>query len=97
MMCSAVQLAHELPTCDLVLTNTKVEGSDGVGLILRLRKNRPEVPIIYLANTGRSSPQLEASLPPGVQILREPFTAEKLRAAVNAMLDGKQDGKWPST
>lgn len=51
-----------------MITNTKVEGIDGVGLIRRLRKDRPQVPIIYLANTGRSSPELEASLPPGVRL-----------------------------
>jgi DNA-binding response OmpR family regulator len=90
---SAVQLAKELPTCDLVLSNTKVEGIDGVGLILRLRKDRPEVPIIYLANMGRSTPEIEAMLPPDVPIIREPFTAAKLRAAVKAMLDGKAEGR----
>jgi DNA-binding response OmpR family regulator len=92
---SAVQLAQELPSCDLVISNTKVEGIDGVGLILRLRKDRPDVPIIYLANTGRSTPEVEASLPPDVSILREPFTAVKLRAAVKAKLDGNGDGKRP--
>jgi DNA-binding response OmpR family regulator len=92
---SAVQLALELPTCDLVLSNTKVDGIDGVGLILRLRKGRPELPIIYLANNGRSTPEVEATLPPDVSIIREPFTAAKLRAAVNAKLNGKADGKRP--
>jgi DNA-binding response OmpR family regulator len=90
---SAVQLARELPACDLVISNTKGEGIDGVGLILRLRVDRPKKPIIYLANTGRSTPELEASLPPDVAILREPFTAPKLRAVVNAKLDGKANGK----
>jgi DNA-binding response OmpR family regulator len=92
---SAVQLAQELPSCDLVISNTKVEGIDGVGLIVRLRKDRPEVPIVYLANTGRSTPEVEAQLPPDVPIIREPFTAAKLRAVVNAKLDGKGDGKRP--
>lgn len=92
---SAVQLANELPTIDLVISNTKVQGIDGAGLIQRLRKGKPELPVIYLANTGRSTPEVEASLPPDVSILREPFTAAKLRAAVNAKLDGKGDGKRP--
>jgi DNA-binding NtrC family response regulator len=90
---SAVQLALQIPSVDLVISNTKVEGIDGVGLILRLREGRPEVPIIYLANNGRSTPQLEASLPANVPIIREPFTAEKLLGVVDRMLDGKQDGK----
>jgi DNA-binding response OmpR family regulator len=58
-------------------------------LVVQLRRKRPEVPIIYLANNGRSTAEIERQLPADVPILREPFTAEKLRAAVNAMLDGK--------
>jgi two-component system cell cycle response regulator CpdR len=92
---SAVQLALQLPSIDLVITNTKVEGMDGVGLILRLRKDRPELPILYLANHGRSTPELEAMLPPDVPIVREPFTAEKLRDAVTKMVDGKPSRKKP--
>ncbi len=37
----SVQLAFELPTIDLVISNTKVQGIDGVALIQRLRKDRP--------------------------------------------------------
>jgi CheY-like chemotaxis protein len=87
---SAVQLAMALPECDLVISNTKVEGIDGVGLILRLRQQRPLLPIVYLANDGRSTPELESALPPDVPIVREPFTPEKLREVVNSMVDGKR-------
>jgi hypothetical protein len=31
---------------------------------------------------------MEARLPPGIPILREPFTAEQLRAAVEPLLNG---------
>jgi DNA-binding response OmpR family regulator len=85
---AATQLAFALDPCDLILSNTKVEGADGVELVVQLRRKRPEVPIIYLAGDGRSTPEIEQQLPADVPILREPFTAEKLRAAVNAMLDG---------
>jgi hypothetical protein len=47
------------------------------------------LPIVYLANTGRSTPEMEGRLHPDIPILREPFTAEKLRAAVEGKLDGK--------
>jgi DNA-binding response OmpR family regulator len=86
---SATQLAIALETCDLVISNTKVQGADGVDLILYLRKRQPTLPIIYLANQGRSTPDIEAQLPPDVPILREPFTPEELREKVGAMLDGK--------
>jgi two-component system, cell cycle sensor histidine kinase and response regulator CckA len=86
---AATQLAFALNPCDLVLSNTRVEGADGVELVVQLRRKRPQVPIIYLANNGRSTGEIERQLPADVSILREPFTAEKLRAAVNAMLDDK--------
>jgi DNA-binding response OmpR family regulator len=86
---AATQLAFALNPCDLVLSDTKVEGADGVELVVQLRRKRPEVPIIYLANNGRSTAEIERQLPADVPILREPFTAEKLRSAVNAMFNGK--------
>jgi CheY-like chemotaxis protein len=66
---SATQLAIGLENCDLVISNTKVEGADGVKLIQYLRKRLPALPIIYLANTGRSTPEVEAQLPANVPIL----------------------------
>jgi two-component system, cell cycle sensor histidine kinase and response regulator CckA len=85
---SATQLAAALDYCDLVISNTKVVGADGVELIRQLRGKRPDLPILYIANIGRSTPEIEAKLPPGVPILREPFTAEQLRAAIGSLLDG---------
>src|SRR5688500_7873038 len=73
---SATQLAIGLEVCDVVISNSKVEGSDGVELIPYLRKRRPSLPIISLANKGRSTPETEAQLPADVPILREPFTVE---------------------
>jgi DNA-binding NtrC family response regulator len=93
---SATQLAVSLEVCDLVISNTKVEGSEGVKLILYLRKELPTLPIIYLANKGRSTPEAEAQLPTDIPILREPFTVENLRSTVAAMLDGNGDGGRPS-
>ena len=87
---SAVRLALAMP-CDLVISNTKVTGVDGVDLIVELRQRRPQLPLVYLANIGRSTPEIEAQLPPDVPILREPFTADELRAQVAALLD--RDGK----
>jgi len=86
---AATQLAFALDPCDLVLSNTRVEGADGVELVVQLRRRRPQMPIIYLATNGRSTAEIERQLPADVRILREPFTAENLRAAVNAMLNGK--------
>lgn len=87
---SATQLVEALDRVDLLISNTKVAGMNGVGLVLDLRKRRPDLPIVYLANTGRSTPEVERQLPRDVPILREPFTTEKLVAVVNGMLDGNR-------
>src|SRR3954451_9323440 len=85
---SATQLAAALQDhCDLLISNTKVVGADGVELIRLLREKLPKLPILYIANIGRSTPELEARLPADVPILREPFTAEQLRAAAGALLE----------
>lgn len=83
---SAVQLAVSLDRCDLLISNTRVEGVPGVELIHHLRTRMPKLPIVYIAKVGRSTSELEAQLPQGVPILREPFTAEELRAAVQPYL-----------
>ncbi len=85
---SATQIAFALDPCDMVISNTKVQGADGVELMLYLRSRKPDLPIIYLANTGRSTPEAEAQLPRDIPIMREPFTAESLRGTVAAMLGG---------
>jgi CheY-like chemotaxis protein len=87
---SAVQLAFSLDRCDLLISNTRVEGVPGIELIHQLRARLPDLPILYIANLGRSKPELEAQLPHDVPIIREPFTAEELRAAVRPFLPDGQ-------
>jgi DNA-binding response OmpR family regulator len=83
---SATRLALGLKVCHLVITNTRVAGQPGVELIRGLRHQLPWLPILYLANRRRSTPELERRLPKNVAILREPFTAGELRAAVGKLL-----------
>jgi two-component system OmpR family response regulator len=83
---SAVQLVYALNDCDLVISNTRVSGVPGVELIRQLREDRPALPMLYLANLDRSTPEIESQLPPDVPILREPFTAHELRASVAELL-----------
>jgi DNA-binding response OmpR family regulator len=71
---------------DLLITNTRVSGRPGVGLIYEVRRDFPDLPIMYIADIDRSTPAIEAKLPRDVPILREPFTAEQLRAVVNPLL-----------
>lgn len=83
---SAAQLAIGLKTCDLVISNSRVGGRAGVDLIIDLRERHPWLSILYLANEGRSTPELERQLPTDVPILREPFTGEALLSVVRQLL-----------
>ncbi|HUF35881.1 MAG TPA: response regulator [Gemmatimonadales bacterium] len=85
---SAVELALALNRCDLIVSNTRVDGLPGVDLIRQLRTRQPKVPILYIANLGRSTPEIESQLPADVPILREPFTAGELRTAVHDLIGG---------
>jgi DNA-binding response OmpR family regulator len=93
---SAVELVYNLNSCDLVISNTNVAGLPGIELIHQLRVDYPRLPILYLANLGFSTPQIERELPADVPILREPFTATELRIAVNALLGGRSTNEPPA-
>jgi DNA-binding response OmpR family regulator len=86
---AATELAFALNQVHLVVTNTKVTGMPGVELVYTLRNRLPNLPILYIANMDRSTPAIEAKLPRDVPIIREPFSAEELRAIVRDLLAGK--------
>jgi DNA-binding response OmpR family regulator len=84
---TAIEIACGLKVCDLVISNTLVGGVAGPDLIEELRLHLPDLAIVFLASRGQSGPEMQKRLPNDVLILREPFTAEELRAAVRSMLD----------
>ena len=86
---SATELVFAVDKIDLLITNTRVQGMVGVELVYMVRSKLPQLPILYIANMDRSTPAIEAKLPRDVPILREPFDAEDLRAAVGALLARK--------
>ena len=81
---SAADLA--LRDCHLFICGAGTGGMHAVHLISELRDNMPDVPVLCLATALRWSRRLEGLLPDGTTILREPFTAERLRAAVRPLL-----------
>jgi DNA-binding response OmpR family regulator len=83
---SAVELVYSLSSCDLVISNTNVGGVPGIDLIHQLRRDYPALPILYLANLGFTSAEIEAELPEDIPILREPFQPAELRAMVSRLL-----------
>jgi DNA-binding response OmpR family regulator len=83
---AAAELTVALDRCDLLISNSKIAGVAGLDLIRQVRERIPGLPIIYIANVNRSTPEIEQRLPADVPILREPFSADELRATVNARL-----------
>ena len=83
---SAIELALGLKVCDLVISNSRVGGQAGIDLIIDLRERLPWLPILYLANDARSTPEAERNLPADVPILREPFSSDDLLSAVRELL-----------
>jgi DNA-binding response OmpR family regulator len=81
---AAVDLA--LRDCHLFICGAGTGGMHAVHLLSELRDNKPDLPILCLAAALRWTRRLEGLLPEGVTILREPFTAERVRAAIRPLL-----------
>lgn len=80
----AVDLA--LRDCHLFICGAGTGGMHAVNLISELRDNLPDLPVLCLATALRWTRRLEGLLPSGITMLREPFTAKRLRAAVRPLL-----------
>lgn len=81
-----------LRDCHLLICGTGVAGVPAIRLFNDLREHAPGLPILCVAAaTGWTSRQ-EARLPANVTLLREPLTAEVLRAAVRQLLPGLTTG-----
>ena len=83
VLCARDDLA--LRECHLVISSIRVNGVRRVDAITELRVHAAALPVLYVADPD-FMPGLEAQLPAHVVILRQPFTAEELRAAVRPLL-----------
>jgi CheY-like chemotaxis protein len=86
---SALELAIQLPSVDLVITNTRLSGMDGPALIYLVRYMRPNVRILHIVADN------DEHRPWDVLTLREPFTADQLLAAVGGSWFKAGDGSGP--
>ena len=72
--------------CHLFICGAGTGGMHAVHLIRDLRDSMPDLPVLCLATGLRWTRRLEGLLPADITMLREPFTAERLRAAVRPLL-----------
>jgi DNA-binding NtrC family response regulator len=70
---SALALCLYLRT-DLLVANAHTAILDGAELVRKLHKARPDLAFLHIVGQATYDPIVEAKMPPGVPILREPFT-----------------------
>ena len=71
---------------NLVVTNNYMPGLNGKELIARVRQDFPSLPILHIDDISRK--RLDQGLPDDVPTVYKPFSAAKLREAVQRLLDG---------
>jgi len=84
---SAFELIVQLPVIDLLITNTRLGVVDGPELMRRTRELRPDLPILHVVHGNDP----EGDTPPGVPVIREPFTPNQLLVAVGKLLEGQAE------
>jgi two-component system, cell cycle sensor histidine kinase and response regulator CckA len=86
---SEAALAHAAGSDDLVdllLTDVMLSGMDGGQLARLLRRERPELPVLFMS--GYADPAVKQALPPDARLLEKPFTAHTLLSRVRETLGG---------
>ncbi|MEC9367751.1 MAG: response regulator, partial [Pseudomonadota bacterium] len=74
---------------DLLVTDYSMPGMTGAELAQKIRKARPELPIIFVSG-NIDSKGIEQDFPESTLLLRKPFNAEQLLGAVNDMAKKKR-------
>ncbi len=81
-----------LHDCHLFICGTGFAGVRAIQLFNDLREHVPGLPILCVASATGWTSQQEALLPTNITLLREPLTAEVVRAAVAQLLPGLSTG-----
>jgi DNA-binding NtrC family response regulator len=65
---------------DVVLSDIVMPGGDGVALAARLRKRRPELPVVLITGYSR---EVRHAVGPDMEILAKPCAAEEIVGALS--------------
>lgn len=74
-------------TVDVVLTDVRMPGTDGLDLLARLKNTKPDLPVIALTAHGTIGSAVEAMKIGAFDYLTKPFTREQLRIVLEKALD----------
>jgi two-component system NtrC family response regulator len=75
---------------DVVISDVRMPGDDGIALLTRLKAIQPDLPIIMLTAHGTINAAVEAMQKGAADYLTKPFTREQLRIALNKTLNVAQ-------
>jgi signal transduction histidine kinase len=80
------KLADAPAECDLIITDYAMPLMSGCEMLKQARGLLPEIPAILIS--GYADDQALADAPPGVAVLRKPFTLGQMGAAIGALTAG---------
>lgn len=85
---SAMDLARTKDAhIDVLLTDVVMPGISGIELARRVREARPDVPVLFMSGHTGGALVEDAFQGPATALIRKPFTAFELRAALDRLLD----------
>ena len=79
--------AYQRQPVDVVLTDIRMPGMEGIELLARLKAMQPELPIIMLTAFGTIDSAVEAMRLGAFDYLTKPFSRDQLRASVRKALE----------
>ena len=83
---SAIQQFRVEPV-DVVMTDVRMPGEDGMALLARLKAMQPDLPVVMLTAHGTIGAAVAAMKSGAADYLTKPFTREQLRIALAKTLD----------
>lgn len=88
---SAIEAArnHDGPI-DLVLTDVIMPGLQGPDVAHAVLSIHPEASVAYVSGYSADAITERGVVPPGVELIEKPFTADELGSRVRAILDGRR-------
>src|SRR5262252_8746831 len=76
-----------LDRCDLMISDIRMPGMDGMVLLGEARKRRPELPVIMLTGHGTVDLAVQAMRLGAANFIEKPFEIDDLEQAVRSALD----------
>ena len=75
----------------LLLTDIVMPGPNGIELSTRLRRQRPELAVLYISGYAEGSLPARSALPAGAMLLAKPFSSDVLLGRVREVLVDEND------